>query len=66
MHWLTVRGDNYDQCAFSILFVVLFFSLTSWSAFSIEGELSAAVRNNDSAKIEELVTAAICTTVLPV
>jgi len=40
---------------FSILFVVLFFPLTSWSALSIEGELSAAVRNNDSAKIEELV-----------
>jgi esterase/lipase superfamily enzyme len=40
---------------FSLLFLVLFFPLTSWSALSIEGELSTAVRNNDSAKIEELV-----------
>ena len=40
---------------FSILFVVLFFPSTSWSALSIEGELSVAVRNNDSAKIEELI-----------
>ena len=39
----------------SLLFVVLFIPLTSVSALPFEGDLSAAVRNNDSAKIEELV-----------
>jgi esterase/lipase superfamily enzyme len=39
---------------FLILFVVLSIPLTSQSAFSSEEELSTAVRNNDSAKIEEL------------
>jgi esterase/lipase superfamily enzyme len=40
---------------FSIMLVVLLFPVSSWSALSIEEELSAAVQNNDTVKIEALV-----------